>query len=288
MVTKLTMSQRRYVRYGIASVVMFAAAGLSASCVSGSVDSGPDGLGGQSSSAGGNITGQGGTQIGTGGGHGGTGVMQQGGTGNAQGGTSPTTGGAGGNAGGNPSGGMSSGGTSSTTGGTGGTGAGGSAGKGGTSSMGGSGGGGPQPLPRITGSQGFLTRFWDCCKPSRGGSKLACGSDGHTQDGGGSACTGGSAYMCYSFAPFVDSANPYVAYAFGATNPQECGACYEIQFTGRAGCGDMSNCPGTSSLLGFKTLYIQDINTGSDVKQGQFDVMIPGGGVGIFNACSKE
>lgn len=147
---------------------------------------------------------------------------------------------------------------------------------------------GPQPLPRITGSQGFLTRFWDCCRPSCG--KGNCTSDGKTVENSSSnACFGGgSGFACYNLAPFVDSTNQYVAYAFGATNPQECGACYEIQFTGRAGCSDMSSCPGSSSLLGFKTLYIQGLNTGSDVKQGQFDIMIPGGGVGMFNACSNE
>jgi Glycosyl hydrolase family 45. len=28
-------------------------------------------------------------------------------------------------------------------------------------------------------------------------------------------------------------------------------------------------------------------NIGGDVQQGQFDVMIPGGGVGLFNGCSS-
>lgn len=175
-----------------------------------------------------------------------------------------------------------------SSGGSGGKAAGGTSSMGGMQNMGGSGATGPQPLPRITGSQGFASRFWDCCKPSCGGGKLACGSDGHTSDGSGSACSGGGAYACYSLAPFVDSSNPYVAYAFGATNPEACGACYEIQFTGKAGCADSNSCPANSPTLVYNTLFIQGVNTGGDVKSGQFDVMIPGGGVGVFNACSKE
>ena len=294
MVSKGTMIQSRYVRYGLASVVVLVAAGVCASCVSGSVDpeAGVD-TGGQGNGATGNITGQSGSQTGSSG-HGGN-VTAQGGTGNAQAGTSSTSGGTLGQSGSFSSGGggASSGGTSTT----GGTGSAGSAGKGGTTGMagatgmagsGGSGATGPQPLPRITGSQGFATRFWDCCKPSCNGGKVTCGTDGKTQDGGGSACSGGSGYACYSLAPFVDSTNPYVAYAFGATNPQECGACYEIQFTGKAGCADSGNCPANATTLVYNTLYIQGVNTGSDVKSGQFDLMIPGGGVGMFNACSNE
>jgi len=272
--------------------------GVLASCVSGAID--PDALGnGTLGNAGSLGTATGGSQTvatggtgtqgqaGTGQGQAGTGQGQAGSTSTQGGGTNALGGGGGmpgfgGNqAAGSSGGGIGGKGTAGTTGVGGTIGASGSTGAAGTSS-------GPQPLPRITGSQGFTTRFWDCCKPSCGGGKVTCGADGKTQDGGGSACSGGSGYACYSLAPFVDSANPYVAYAFGATNPQECGACYEIQFTGKAGCSDSSNCQANATALVYNTLFLQGVNTGSDVKSGQFDIMIPGGGVGIFNACSNE
>ncbi len=35
-------------------------------------------------------------------------------------------------------------------------------------------------------------------------------------------------------------------------------------------------------------MIVQATNTGSDVGEGQFDLAIPGGGVGIYNACTAE
>ena len=156
--------------------------------------------------------------------------------------------------------------------------------------MSGSAGAGPQPLPSITGgTTGFATRYWDCCKPAcTGGGKVSCGSDGKSTDGGGnqSACAGGNSFMCYGFAPFQDSQNKYVSYAFAASH-RGCGSCWELQFTGKAGCSEGSSCPGKATSLVYDTLFVQVINTG-DIANDQFDLLIPGGGVGQFNACSNE
>jgi hypothetical protein len=35
-------------------------------------------------------------------------------------------------------------------------------------------------------------------------------------------------------------------------------------------------------------MIVKLTNTGSDVACNQFDLMIPGGGVGLFNACSRQ
>jgi len=44
---------------------------------------------------------------------------------------------------------------------------------------------------------------------------------------------------------------------------------------------------GSRRLRG-KRMIVQASNTGMDVHPGQFDLMIPAGGVGIFDACSEQ
>jgi len=64
-----------------------------------------------------------------------------------------------------------------------------------------------------------------------------------------------------------------------------CGKCYQLDFT-----GDSYNAgadPG-SALLAGKQMIVQAINVGGDVGSGQFDLAIPGGGVGKYNACSDQ
>jgi hypothetical protein len=66
-----------------------------------------------------------------------------------------------------------------------------------------------------------------------------------------------------------------VSYGFAATTTNgDCGKCYHLQFTGTNAIG--------------KKMIVMVTNIGSDVHQGQFDLMIPGGGVGIFDALSKQ
>jgi hypothetical protein len=64
-----------------------------------------------------------------------------------------------------------------------------------------------------------------------------------------------------------------------------CGRCYQLEFTGKSfNAGDDAG----SAALAKKTLIVQATNIGHDVGNGQFDVLIPGGGVGAFNACSYQ
>lgn len=148
------------------------------------------------------------------------------------------------------------------------------------------------------GSTGWSTRYWDCCKPH-------CGWRGNTQHFGDplpscdannnivadenatSGCTGGGAYTCYNLAPWVEPSNPNISYGYAAThaNSDICGRCYQLEFTGPS--SNSPNDPGSEALRG-KTMIVQATNIGGDVGSGQFDLLIPGGGVGLFNGCSTQ
>jgi len=167
-------------------------------------------------------------------------------------------------------------------------------GSGGNGAGGGSAGGfstglGPGPtLPDVPTSNKVMwaSRYWDCCKPhcSTNGNIKSCGSDGVSQNGGGSACSGGSAYTCYSQAPRAIGDN--VSYGHVAVPNPQCGKCYNIQFTG-TGQHNMND-PGSKTLAG-KHMIVQVTNTGGDVAGNQFDLMIPGGGVGQnANTCTGQ
>lgn len=170
------------------------------------------------------------------------------------------------------------------------TGSGGGSGSGGT---GGGGGLGNETLPDIQGGQtGWASRYWDCCKPhcawpAHGATVPACGQNGtsHVDANAKNACeSGGSAYTCYSQAPRAVSNN--ISYGYVAVPSPQCGQCYHLQFTGEG--QHNSNDPGSKAIQG-KHMIVKVTNTGGDVSHGQFDLMIPGGGVGIFQgACSAQ
>lgn len=165
------------------------------------------------------------------------------------------------------------------TGGTG-IGSGGSSTGGGATGSGGSLSGGPT-LPAVQGGKdGWASRYWDCCKPACGWSSTSCGKNGTSQDGGNSACQGGSAFMCYDFAPWAVSDTLAYGFAAASGSNYSCGRCYQFTFTGE---GSASS----SSIKG-KSMVVQILNTGGDVAESQFDLLIPGGGVGMFNACSNQ
>ena len=44
----------------------------------------------------------------------------------------------------------------------------------------------------------------------------------------------------------------------------------------------------TSGPVAGKTMIVQSTNTGGDLGSNQFDLLMPGGGVGIFDGCSAE
>ncbi|KAI9647162.1 hypothetical protein NHQ30_003545 [Ciborinia camelliae] len=141
---------------------------------------------------------------------------------------------------------------------------------------------------------GTTTRYWDCCKPScawSGKTTLASGStpvgtcdikDSPLSDPTGNAASGcasgGTAYMCSSQSPWAvtdDLAYGYAAvHIAGGTEASWCCACYELTFT--------------STVLAGKKMIVQATNTGGDLNSNQFDLAIPGGGVGLFNGCTAE
>jgi hypothetical protein len=165
--------------------------------------------------------------------------------------------------------------------GAGGTGSGGSSGTGGVGPVDCSGEG----LPNVTGGDGFATRYWDCCQPHCAQfNGHRCGQDGVSQSGSNqSACSGGQAYACYDEAPRAVS--DCLSYGHIAKANPNCGGCYRIQFTGQG--EHNANDPGSQAIRG-KQMIVKVTNTGSDVGGNQFDLMIPGGGVGMFNACSQQ
>ena len=132
----------------------------------------------------------------------------------------------------------------------------------------------------------WASRYWDCCKPhcSTNGNIKSCGADGVSQNGGSSACSGGSAYACYSQAPRYVGDN--VSYGYIAVPNPSCGTCYHLQFTGTG--QHNTNDPGSKNIAG-KHMIVKVTNTGGDVAGNQFDLMIPGGGVGQNpNTCPNQ
>ncbi|KAM3067230.1 hypothetical protein ACMFMG_005404 [Clarireedia jacksonii] len=138
---------------------------------------------------------------------------------------------------------------------------------------------------------GHTTRYWDCCKPScawGGKATLAAGSspvstcdvkDSPLADSNAvNGCNGGSSYMCTDQSPYAvtdDLAYGYAAVNIaGGSESSWCCACYELTFT--------------STAIAGKKMIVQATNTGGDLGSNQFDLAIPGGGVGIFNGCTTE
>lgn len=142
--------------------------------------------------------------------------------------------------------------------------------------------------------KGFASRYWDCCKPhcswpehAHGNYSKQCTNKGtkeSTDWGGGSICSGGGLMTCTSQIPII--VNDSLAYAFAAVPAADggsCGKCYALKFDGKGKYETKKN----HQVLKNKILVVMATNIGGDVQQGQFDVMIPGGGVGLFNGCSS-
>ncbi|KAI1840614.1 hypothetical protein JX265_004530 [Neoarthrinium moseri] len=135
---------------------------------------------------------------------------------------------------------------------------------------------------------GKSTRYWDCCKPSCAWSKkaavnqpvLTCDKNDNplTNVDTKSGCDGGSAFTCSNNSPWA--VNDQVAYGFAATaisggsESSWCCACYKLTFT--------------SGPVAGKTMVVQSTNTGGDLGSNQFDILMPGGGVGLFDGCKAE
>jgi len=142
---------------------------------------------------------------------------------------------------------------------------------------------------------GFASRYWDCCKPScswtsnagSGNEARQCSTSmGRIYDTNArSKCDGGPSTTCLSQKPFTVSGCDNIGFAFAAVpgaGPSVCGRCFLLEFTGQGKYETKKN----HALLANKKLIVMASNIGYDVAGGQFDVMIPGGGVGYYNGCA--
>jgi len=143
------------------------------------------------------------------------------------------------------------------------------------------------PIPNGISGEGITTRYWDCCAPSCAWDGnidtsnmipvQTCQADGSTnstkENNAQSGCEqGGVAYTCSNQQPYL--VNSTLAFGWsaasftGGADVSKCCACVLLSFKGQ---------------LAGKQFLVQIVNTGTDLNQNQFDLQIPGGGVGIFN-----
>ncbi len=178
------------------------------------------------------------------------------------------------------------------------------------------------------GTSGWNTRYWDACKPhcawiSNGaegktdtttqasyeaGLTTARNCNIHDvevptftlshavqqywmgYEGTTSACEVGAkgVFTCTDMAPIAVNDTLSYAYVAGPSN-SICGKCYHLQYDGSFKDASSSNKPKeTHKALKGKHIIVMSSNIGHDVKEGQFDLMVPGGGVGIFDALSTQ
>ena len=73
-----------------------------------------------------------------------------------------------------------------------------------------------------------------------------------------------------------EDGNSWAVYGVaGIGQSSDCGSCYQLEITG-------GGSPSPNKYI------VQAVNTGSDVGSGQFDIMVGGGGFGIYDACSSD
>lgn len=143
--------------------------------------------------------------------------------------------------------------------------------------------------------QGWGSRYWDCCMPhcawkgNTGNPTKTCNAQMQSiGEAGGSVCSGGQGGVCDTQAPWAASDN--LAFAFAAVPAGlggECGKCFLLTFDGKSHNGGTPQKAHTEGLAG-KQMVIMVSNIGGDVGSNQFDIMIPGGGVGQFNGCGTQ
>ncbi|NLW30753.1 MAG: T9SS type A sorting domain-containing protein [Fibrobacter sp.] len=166
---------------------------------------------------------------------------------------------------------------------------------------------GCMPPPISGGQSGWGSRYWDCCKPHCSWPENTnhycanCDIDGVTEidcfqeagnewntwlQGTKSSCEGGEAFTCYSHVPVAVCEN--LAYGFAAvpgTNAA-CGKCFQLEFDGGFRHGEPKP---AHALVKDKVMIVMASNIGHDVGGGQFDIMIPGGGMGNFvQGCARQ
>lgn len=141
---------------------------------------------------------------------------------------------------------------------------------------------------------GYATRYWDSCKPhcaweGKGGPVArTCHADGSEAGSGEtSVCDGGNAGTCLDQTPII--VNTDYAYAFAATpgGGNDCGKCYMLTFKGTGASATGTPTDDAHKSIKGKKLIVMSNNIGYDVSNGQFDLMIPGGGPGQYNGCGQ-
>lgn len=167
----------------------------------------------------------------------------------------------------------------------------------------------PGVMPRdVAGTnRAWGSRYWDCCKPHcswpENADSLARNCDVNNvempcyrmvgneywqgQEGTRSGCdANGEAYTCYSHAPFAVCENLSFGFAAVPAAGDVCGRCYKLQFDG----GFQHGTPNDShEAIRGKIMIVMASNIGHDVAGGQFDIMIPGGGLGAFaGGCAVQ
>jgi hypothetical protein len=110
-----------------------------------------------------------------------------------------------------------------------------------------------------------------------------------------SSCDGGDAHMCSDQSPWVvseDLAYGFAAVAAGGSESDTCCSCYQYVSRRDLKFSELSDqilrLTFTSTSIAGKKMIVQATNVGADVGEGQFDLAIPGGGVGLFNACTQQ
>lgn len=154
----------------------------------------------------------------------------------------------------------------------------------------------PNIVTKGGGGKGWASRYWDCSKPScswteNAGNyraRMCTVSQGLISDPSAkSILDGGPATTCFSQVPFTVNGCTNMAFAFAAVpgNSPQCGKCFMLTFTGGKRYGDPD---ANHQKLKGKKLIVMASNIGYDVAGGQFDIMIPGGGVGQKNGCATQ
>ena len=128
-------------------------------------------------------------------------------------------------------------------------------------------------IPTFTYSKG-LERYWIGIQNTPNACKEA------------DPATGGG-FTCTDMAPVA--VNDTLAYAFvaGSAQTTSCGKCFHLQYDGSFKDANGNNAAkATHKALKGKHIIVMASNIGHDVKPGQFDLMVPGGGPGIYNALN--
>ena len=96
-------------------------------------------------------------------------------------------------------------------------------------------------------------------------------------------------FTCTDMAPIQVTENLSYAYVAGPASQTTCGKCFHLQYNGSFKDAKENNLPkATHQALKGKHMVVMTSNIGHDVENGQFDLMVPGGGVGAYDALSVQ